>query len=230
MTGPVVGTTRVEAIRARAAAATAGPWRWFGNTAVDSVYLGTDHSGRLFLLRPDLRYVESVYHHEHVESYTVEQARESIRDWCGAHDGEDGRSCRCDELREFLTGTMYHDEPGRSLCRDGVDVWLERGVFVKPDLSVQRDHRMVSYRDVARYEVLGGRTIAEHQAAGGQINGQRRDLYREDIVGLDNADAEFMAAARQDVDDLLAEVDQLRERAEAAERELALIIEGAVPE
>ena len=34
--------------------------------------------------------------------------------------------------------------------------------------------------------------------------------HRADIVGFDNPDAEFIAHARQDVADLLAEVDQLR--------------------
>lgn len=39
-------------------------------------------------------------------------------------------------------------------------------------------------------------------------------VYRGDVVGFRNADATFIAHSRQDVDDLLALVDQIRERAE----------------
>lgn len=40
-------------------------------------------------------------------------------------------------------------------------------------------------------------------------------VYRADIVGIRHPDAEFIAHARQDVDDLLAEVDRLRSELEA---------------
>ena len=36
----------IEAIRARARAATPGPWQWFGNTKTFSVYLATVYGGR----------------------------------------------------------------------------------------------------------------------------------------------------------------------------------------
>lgn len=71
-------------------------------------------------------------------------------------------------------------------------------------------YKMVSYRDIARYAVLDGRTVEEHEAAGGTIDGEPRNLYREDIVGLDNPEAEFIAHSRDDVDFLLDLLDRTR--------------------
>jgi hypothetical protein len=120
-----------------------------------------------------------------------------------------------DALRDFLAGEMHDGDAERHLR--GLDGHIEfyRGLHYRPDMAVQQRTDdgpgwMVPWCDVARYEVLNGRTLAEHEAAGGRINGERRDLYRQDIVGLDNPEAEFIAHARQDVDDLLAEVDRLR--------------------
>lgn len=39
--------TTIDAIRARWAKATPGPWRWFGNTFGKNIYLATTHSGRM---------------------------------------------------------------------------------------------------------------------------------------------------------------------------------------
>lgn len=39
-----------DAVRARHAAATPGPWRWFGNTKFHSIYLATIHGGRRFVM------------------------------------------------------------------------------------------------------------------------------------------------------------------------------------
>ena len=41
----------IEEIRARAAAATSGPWQWFGNTEVHNVYLATVQHGRRFVMQ-----------------------------------------------------------------------------------------------------------------------------------------------------------------------------------
>lgn len=114
-----------------------------------------------------------------------------------------------EELRDFLRpGEMDPDEGSRHLAR-GSHAWLVRGVMVRPDMRFGVDHLLRSYRDLARYEVLDGRTRAEHAAAGGTIDGERRDLYRHSIVGIDTPEAEFIAHARSDVDWLLAEVDRL---------------------
>lgn len=41
---------RFDEIKARAEAATGGPWCWFGNTDMHNIYLATMHSGRQLVL------------------------------------------------------------------------------------------------------------------------------------------------------------------------------------
>ena len=45
-----MSTDRFEEIKARADAATPGPWAWFGNTDVRDMRLSTVHSGRLTIM------------------------------------------------------------------------------------------------------------------------------------------------------------------------------------
>lgn len=44
---------RIAEIRAQLAAATKGPWQWFGNLATRTIYLATTHSGRRFVMQFD---------------------------------------------------------------------------------------------------------------------------------------------------------------------------------
>lgn len=112
----------------------------------------------------------------------------------------------CDDMS---SGTV------EEITRNG-SVWLSRNVVIRPDLRLNVDGLMHSYRDLARFQVLAGRTEEEHEAAGGMIDGERRDLYREDIVGIDTPEAEFIAHSREDVEFLLERVAQLEsELAEA---------------
>ncbi len=109
------------------------------------------------------------------------------------------------QLRGFLADAPRMDpqEGARHFTRQNGRAWLTRHVHTSIGLWLQGpDGLMVSWRDVARYEVLDGRTLAEHEAAGGMIAGKPRDLYRGDIVGLATPEAEFMAHARSDVDAL----------------------------
>lgn len=220
---------RLEEIRQRASAALPGPWSWFGNPEVNVIHLATNHSGRMFILDPHTRSVETVFNHDHMEGYTVAEARERVMWWCpcaheehygivggriGPPDEDDaldwereGLLCRCEDIREFLAWDQDPLAPHDAhLSRDGF-AWLSRGVQVYEDLRFQDhgEHLMVSYRDIARYEVLDGRTMKEHLTNGGRES----DLYREDIVGLDNPDATFIAHSRSDVDYLLAIIDRV---------------------
>lgn len=134
--------------------------------------------------------------------------------------------CICGEIREWLRDQERRE--GINEQGDDFSSWrrtfekretdrrtdpsLSVGAQVYTDLYFHNHERglIESHRGIARFEVLNGRTLAEHHAAAGRINGERRDLYRKDIVGLDNPEATFIAHARQDVDDLLAEIDRLR--------------------
>lgn len=67
-----------------------------------------------------------------------------------------------------------------------------------------------SHRELARYEVLNGKTREEAGLAPG-ADRTNSALYREDFIGLDSAEAEFIAHAREDIDFLLGEVARLQE-------------------
>jgi len=225
---------RLDEIKARAAAIIPGPWRWMGNTATDQVYLATTHGGQTTILSPDVRRTEYVHHHEYVETYTLEQARENVATWCGQHeDGEDDADeCVCHGLREFLAGRLDAEEAHRDYTRPGaVYPVLTRGVQVHADLRLPvAGHRMTSYREMVRYEVLGRslgarwgeyRTKAEWTEEAGRVTlaeGRTGDrpaktvdeaLYREDFCGLDHPEATFIEHAAEDIPWLLAEVARL---------------------
>lgn len=119
---------RLEEIRARAAAATPGPWGWFGNTDVHTFYLATKHSGRQYVM---------------------------------------------------------------DFCRFGM-----RGA--QP--VFQDDDGMKAAKDIAIYAVKPT-----------AIDRKDPDVYRADIIGFRNPDAEFIAEARADVDYLLRVIDRLIE-------------------
>lgn len=212
---------KLEDIERRVKAALPGPWGWFGNVASHQVYLATNHSGRLILLSPETVKEEYVYSHSTERVYTLEEARADVLELCGAHDenyGEfGGLSCRCEEVREFLRGELEVEEGARHMLDRDSRFWaVSRNMRINSELRFQGrkqdgspDVMMHSYSDddMARYEVLNGKTLAEHLAAGGK----RSDLYREDIVGFASPEAELIAHAPDDMKFLLAEIDRLEE-------------------
>lgn len=132
----------LEAIRARADAATPGPWGWYGNTDTHDVYLATQKWGRHYVME--------------FERWGMQQAQPVFvegRSWVA-----DG-----DSLKFHTSGGMF---PAAELAR----------YEVAPDATDRKDPR----------------------------------VYRADLTGFRNPDATFIAAARQDIADLLAEVDRLR--------------------
>lgn len=128
---------KLAEIRARAAAALQGPWRWGGNTDIHRVYLYAPH-GR---------------------------------------EGQPGMH----EVMDFERWGMHKAQP-RFLNHKGGGPW------------------MVSAKELPIYEVAPDATSRDDKR-----------VYRGDIIGLRHPDAEFIAHARQDVDDLLAYIDHLRE-------------------
>lgn len=77
-------------------------------------------------------------------------------------------------------------------------------------LRFQDDGVTTDSKRHARYEALGGMTREE---AGLDVHADRSNspLYREDFVGLDHPDAEFIANARRDVDFLLSVIADLED-------------------
>lgn len=74
----------------------------------------------------------------------------------------------------------------------------------KTRLAFAQDGFLIAAEDIAVYEVAPNATRRSDPA-----------VYRGDIVGFRNADAEFIAHARADVSILLAEVDRLTAEVEA---------------
>lgn len=213
---------RLDAIEQRASAAIRGPWAWFGNVASHQIYLGTNHSGRLIILTPGKVQSEYVYKHDAEQAWELGQARKVVPELCGAHGDEftpaRPQDCRCDEIREFLRGDLEIEEGSRHLFdAEHRYWWLSRHMKIETELRFQGhkpdgspDVLLHSYkdRDMARYDVLDGKTLAEYVDGGGDP----RHLYREDIVGLASPEAEFIAHAREDVDYLLKHIAHLEEQ------------------
>lgn len=234
---PQEAAERLSEIRERAAAIIPGPWAWMGNTATDQVYLGTTDRGRLFILRPDTYTVEYVYDNKTGEGHELEEARQHVHErWCFQHgfnvDHDDPGECICDELRDFMRGTT-EDAVTRFYDREdrGYSVSLYRTAQIRADLrfvnkphgtekSDRKQHGglMVSYREgMPRYEVLGYRTLVEWErdqggvipSAGGDV---KDHLYREDFVGLDTPEADFIQNSASDVAWLLSYIAELENR------------------
>lgn len=155
---------RLDQIRARAAAATPGPWHWGGNV---------DHScPSLRARRPGFGTVE-VLGTMPVERTAQDRA---ITGYLDEVDDDEG----ADALEAYLRdqwGDPIRDQR-LTFTVDGLLVEARRlGVFEVAPQATQRDDRRV---------------------------------YRADIVDVRHPDARFIAAARADVEWLIAEVDRLR--------------------
>lgn len=83
------------------------------------------------------------------------------------------------------------------------DEWLEDD-YGNP----ATDSRLAFYGDPGPFYHCA-RDLAVYSVAPDATRRNDKRVYRADIVGLRNPNAIFIAAARQDVDDLLAEVDRL---------------------
>lgn len=98
----------------------------------------------------------------------------------------------------------------RREVEDALDDYLTDpyGEPIRDDrLSFNVDGIMRYARDMPVYEVCPDATERTD-----------RRVYRADVVGVRHPDAEFIAAARADVDTLLAEVDRLRAKLEEVAR------------
>ncbi|ALG07643.1 hypothetical protein [Kibdelosporangium phytohabitans] len=141
-------TDQLDEIKARAAAATPGPWMWEGNTDTRHISLATKYWGRWVVM--------------------------GFRRW-----GMQGAQPM------FAQGR----KPGPIEDRKG-----DWGPFTngEPGTLADAEH-------LARYEVCPTATSRKDQR-----------VYRADLTGIRNPDAEFIAHSRADVEWLLSEVERLR--------------------
>lgn len=131
---------QLEVIRERMQRATPGPWGWFGNTAVNHVYLATQRWGRHMVMT--------------FERWGMQGAQPA-----------------------------FYDRPDQEQVRT----------------SIVADSTFQKAADVPIYEVAPAARSANDPT-----------VYRQDIVGLRNADATFIAHSRADIEWLVGEVDRLQ--------------------
>jgi hypothetical protein len=155
---------RLAEIRARAAAATPGPWGWRGNIDYGCPSLRARHPK--FGITDVLTQVS-------VERTADDPALQGIEDY--------DADTRAEIIENYLR-----------------DHWGEP--IKEQHLAFVTDDMLVEARQLVEFEVAPNATT-------------RKDpkVYRADIVGIRHPDAEFIAAARADIDWLIAEVDRLRE-------------------
>lgn len=179
----------LEEIRKRAAAASPGPWMWRGNV---------DHSDpELCRIKPGWGRVEVMRHYPRdrtADDIAAKQFDDYLRDVTIRDDATgEFRSYTEDERAELVRTKWLEDE-------EGVPRTDNRLAFAHQEYM-----HAVDARELAIFEVCPDAT-------------KRTDprVYRADIVGVRHPDAEFIAHARQDVDDLLALVDELSSESHVA--------------
>lgn len=183
----------IEAIKARAAAASSGPWFWRGNVEFN------DPS--LCHYKPGYGRVEIMWHHKRERTADDPEAK---------------------QYREFLADAKYWDQAlnnGLGAFRSYTDAELDECVhedyLTDPWGGPQTDSRLC-FTDHERLVAMDARDLPVFEVAPTATTRDDPRVYRADIIGIRHPDAEFIAHARQDVDDLLAEIDCLRAELEAA--------------
>lgn len=192
-TGEVVRVFDLEAVRARAAAATRGPWRWAGNIDHDNPRL-VGKGGDVLSHIPRERTADDRATKEYA-NYLREQ---DVHD-PNLNDGKgDWRALTEEEIAERVESEWLTD-------RWGGPANDEHLAFYGPPGPLYHDAR-----ELAIFQVCPDATDREDPR-----------VYRADIIGLRNANAVFIAAARQDVDDLVDALDAARAELAATAADLA---------
>src|SRR5262245_53997587 len=173
----------LDAIRARCAAATEGPWRWTGNVDHDDPRL-TGRKTDVFAIT----------------------RRERTRDDREAQGF-------ADYLREVQEWDKVKEE-WRHLTDEEIEAQVRRDWLEEPDGEPRYDMRL-SFVDPERHVYRNARDLAVFAVCPDATSREDERVYRADIAGLRHPDAVFIAAARTDVENLLAEVARLRARESA---------------
>jgi hypothetical protein len=191
----------IEAIRARHAAATPGPYRWAGNTDYGDVRLAAAGGSEVFAL------VERDRSHDDPESRAYASY---LRDIQMKIDGE-FRSLTDDEITAEVHRSIVQDEDDG----DGNELFktYKALAFYAPGFAYEHAVDRVTY-EVTRYQDLPEDTPRSHP-----------QIYRADVVDVRNPNARFLRDSWEDVRQLLAEVERLRDELEirTAERDSAIV-------
>jgi hypothetical protein len=169
----------LDAIRARASAATKGPWRWAGNV---------DHDDPRLIGRGG-----DIFGHIPRERQRTDRAAEVYANYL-----------RELSVSDVLTGGW------RSFTEEEIEEHVETDWLTDQWGEPMKDERMAFYGEPGPF-YHDARELAIFAVCPEATDRSDPRVYRADITGLRNPNAVFIAAARQDIEDLLAEVDRLRE-------------------
>lgn len=192
----VLSPAELAAIKARAEAATPGPWRWRGNTDFDDPRLvgGPRFGDVLGIIRRE-RQPED----REAKDYASYLRDCYVRD-PNLNDGKGGdRPYTDEEIAERVEDEWLKDQWGETAYDDRLAFYGEPGPVYH------------YARDLSVYEVCPTATSRDDER-----------VYRADIVGLRNPNAEFIAHSRADIDALLAHSDALEEQGSKLTREMDL--------
>lgn len=189
-------TAAIDAIRERANAATPGPWVWRGNMDHEDPRLvgrnRVDEDGK----RRFPGMVEVLWSYLR-ERETDDPGADSYREYLHDTRWEDG----LDDDGRMKFRRLTDEEIEEKVKADWVtDAWGEpiresRMCFTAERVAAD-DARELAVFEVARAQGLPDDTPRSHER-----------VYRADIVDVRHPDAQFIAHARQDVDTLLAHLD-----------------------
>lgn len=105
--------------------------------------------------------------------------------------------------------TKFRPYTGEEIAERVREDWLE-----DPWGGTRTDPRM-AFVDRKHMHALDARELAIFEVCPEAIDRNDPRVYRADITGVRHPDADFIAHSRQDIDDLLAMIEKVRERAES---------------
>lgn len=185
---PAEPVSTLQEIQERAAAATPGPWMWRGNV---------DHQDPILSwYKPGWGRCEVLRHYPR-ERQAGDPETKAFDDYL-----------RDVSIRDNATGEYrsYTDEERADQVRTE---WLE------DESGEPRTDTRLAFAHPEYMHALDARELAVFEVCPTATDRNDPRVYRADIVGVRHPDAEFIAHSRQDVDDLLAIIAKVRQRAES---------------
>lgn len=193
--------TDLAAIRARAAAAIGGPWKWRGNTDTGDVrlvgHILVDDTRNPGWQRPyGLDVFGTIREERTVDDPGAKEYAEYLRDV---------------RILDRVT-REYRPYTADEIAQGVLDDWVNEKFSDEPRTDNYiafvnaTSHFYEAARDLAIYEVARAQGLPDDTPR------DHPKVYRADLIGIRNANAEFIEHSRQDVDDLLAIIDAATQR------------------
>lgn len=118
------------------------------------------------------------------------------------------------DILRASTEDISEEDAGKEWDTTGASDYIDRDSYIQWRTENPKSHLHVLREDRLFIEPMRDRAIfevARNQGLPDETPRSHPKVYRGDVVGVRNANAEFIAHARQDVPDLLAEIARLTE-------------------